>query len=215
MIVCEFAHTKAYLFGEDVRLAVQEVCQATEPALQELLPALPPRVELLMVTGTRVIPETGETGNAVTPRLIVWTIDPNRPEGVASIVRSRLRHTLFHEFHHLVRGWVSYGGEPPESFMHGVVCEGLATAFERDAAGSNPPWGQYPQDVESWVTELLSLPSSPSYKEWMLQHPDGRRWIGYRAGTFIADRAIQSSGLSAAKLAQVPTDDILRIAGVT
>jgi uncharacterized protein YjaZ len=215
VIVCEFAHTKAYVFVEDVRLAVQEVCQATEPELRALLPALPPRVELLVAAGTRVIPETGETGSAVTPRLVVWTVDPTRPEGVESIVRARLRHTLFHEFHHLVRGWVLYGGELPESFMHGVVCEGLATAFERDAAGSDPPWGAYPEDVESWVTELLRLPSSASYNDWMFQHPDGRRWIGYRAGTFIADRAIQSSGLSAAELAQTPTDEILRMAGVT
>jgi len=215
VIVCEFAHTKAYVFAEDVRLAVQEVCQATEPELRALLPALPPRVELLVTAGPRVIPETGETGSAVTPRLVVWAVDPKRPEGVESIVRSRLRHTLFHEFHHLVRGWVFYGSEPPESFMHGVVCEGLATAFERDAAGSNPPWGEYAEDVESWVTELLSLPPSASYNDWMFRHPDGRRWIGYRAGTFIADRAIQSSGLSAAKLAQTPTDEILRIAGVT
>lgn len=215
MIVCEFAYTKTYGFAEDVRAAVQGVCEATERELRALLPALPPRVELHVVAGTRVIPETGETGGAVTPCLVVWAIDPTRPEGVESIVRSRLRPTLFHEFHHLVRGWVMYGGEPPESFMHGVVCEGLATAFERDAAGSRPPWGEYPDDVESWVTELLSLPLSASYEDWMFQHPDGRRWIGYRAGTFIADRAIQSSGLSAAALAQTPTEDILRMAGVT
>jgi uncharacterized protein YjaZ len=214
VIVCEFAHTTAYAFAEEVRRAVQEVCAATAPELRALLPALPPRVELFVTAGSGVIPETGETGSAVTPRLVVWTVDPQRPEGVEAIVRAHLRPALFHEFHHLVRGWVFYGGEPPESFMYGVVCEGLATAFERDAAGSNPPWGTYPAEVESWVTELLSLPVSASYTDWMIQHPDGRRWIGYRAGTFIADRAIGASGRSAAALAQTPTAEILRLAGV-
>src|ERR1043166_9535998 len=138
MINCDFADTNMHIFAENVRLAVQRVCEASERELRVLLPGLPPRNELHVVAGTRVIPETGETGYAVTPRLIVWIIDPTRSKEVESIVRSRLRYTLFHEFHHLVRGWVMDGGEPLESFMHGVVCEGLATAFERDAAGSNP-----------------------------------------------------------------------------
>ena len=50
--------------------------------------------------------------------------------------------------------------------------------------------------------------------QWMFRHPDGRRWIGYRAGTYIADRAIAASGLSAAQLVLVPTDEILEMAGV-
>src|SRR5260221_14724374 len=118
MIICKFADTMKYVFAENVRLAVQRVCEASERELRVLLPALPPRVELFVVAGTRVIPETRETGGAVTPRLVVWTIDPTRPEGVESVVQSRLRPTLFHEFHHLVRGWVMYGGESLESFMH-------------------------------------------------------------------------------------------------
>jgi uncharacterized protein YjaZ len=47
----------------------------------------------------------------------------------------------------------------------------------------------------------------------MFQHPDGRRWIGYRAGTLIVDRAIAASGASSAALVRVPTADILALAG--
>lgn len=47
----------------------------------------------------------------------------------------------------------------------------------------------------------------------MYRHPDGRQWIGYRAGTHIADRAIKASGLSAAQLVNVPTAEILKLAG--
>ncbi len=83
------------------------------------------------------------------------------------------------------------------------------------AAGSQPLWGDYPDDVGSWVAELKTLPASAPYWMWMFQHPDGRRWIGYRAGTYIADQAISASGRSAAELAETPTDEILRLAGVT
>jgi uncharacterized protein YjaZ len=91
------------------------------------------------------------------------------------------------------------------SFMDGVVSEGLATAFERDAGGRLPPWGQYPQEASAWVAELLQLPLTAPYERWMFQHPDGRRRIGYRAGTYIADQAIAASGSSAADLVLVPT----------
>src|SRR5207249_1562042 len=110
--------------------------------------------------------------------------------------------------------WLANGGQPRTSFMDGVVSEGLATAFERDFGGRRPPWGEYPEDVRQWVSELLDLPSSAPYHQWMFQHPDGRRWIGYRAGTYIADRAIAASGRSAAELVLVATDEILRNAGV-
>ncbi len=38
---------------------------------------------------------------------------------------------------------------------------------------------------------------------------DGRRWIGFKVGTFLADRAVKASGLTLAQLAMVPTDQII------
>jgi len=98
--------------------------------------------------------------------------------------------------------------------MDGVVAEGLATAFERDAGGSRPPWGQYTAEAKEWVAELVKLPVSAPYEQWMFRHPDGRRWIGYRAGTYIADRAIAASGFSAADLVNVATSEVMRMAGI-
>lgn len=160
-----------------------------------------------------MIPETGEAGSSVSPGHISWTVNPSRPEGPAAIAKSQLRSTLFHERHHQVRGWVKFGGSPRTSFMDGVVSEGLATAFERDFGGRQPPWSEYPKDAHLWVTELMHLPLHAPYRQWMFQHPDGRRWIGYRAGTYIADRAIAASGLSAADLVKIPTNEIVRLAG--
>ncbi|MBW3589974.1 MAG: DUF2268 domain-containing protein [Actinobacteria bacterium] len=52
------------------------------------------------------------------------------------------------------------------------------------------------------------------YQQWMFSHPDGRRWIGYRTGTFIADQATLKSGLSSAELVRTPTEEILKLSGV-
>lgn len=98
--------------------------------------------------------------------------------------------------------------------MDRVVSEGLATAFERDFSGRRPPWSEYPEDVLAWVTELLKVPESERWDQWMFQHPDGRRWIGYRAGTYIADRAIAESGQSAAELVFTPHEEILEVARI-
>ena len=133
-----------------------------------------------------------------------------------ALADEHLRSTLFHELHHLARGYVVRGGEPRTSFMDAVVSEGMATAFERDFAGAKPPWGEYPEDISTWVEELLGLPMSAfgSYANWMLEHPDGRRWIGYRAGTYIVDQAMAASGMSAADMVLTETAAVLELAGL-
>ena len=149
-------------FPPDARAAICKVCDATEPEVRALLPTLPATIELAAQTGSFVIPETGEVGSAATPVRVNWTVDPSRPGGVAAVARAQLRFTLFHELHHLVRGWVFRGGAPRTSFMDGVVSEGLATAFERDAGGRLPPWGQYPR-------KRYQL-GSPSYCSYLSLH---------------------------------------------
>jgi hypothetical protein len=198
---------------EAERELVMKICSASEPEIRAYLPDLTEQIEVSIKVGKDVIPVTGEIGGALAPGRVDWRVDHTRDQSVTEIAEARLRATLFHEFHHLVRGWVMSGGDLPKTLMHGVVSEGLATAFERDAAGASPPWGEYPENVEEWVKELLELPLSASYVDWMFVHPDGRHWIGYRSGTFIADQAIKASGKTAAQLVRTPTEEILRMAG--
>jgi uncharacterized protein YjaZ len=134
--------------------------------------------------------------------------DRHRPEGIVGIAQRELRGTLFHELHHLAR----LQSVKSSTLMDRVVEEGLATAFERDAAGMAPLWGKYPPDAEEWVKEVLALPSDTSWTPLMTRHPDGRRWLGYKAGTYLADRAMRASGKSAAELVSVPTTEVLRLA---
>jgi hypothetical protein len=216
MLSCLFLDTDdRRFFSLEARRVIHEVCEATEHEVRALLPGLPEVIELAAQTGTFVIPETGELGTAWSPRRVNWTVDPTRTGGVAAIARTELRATLFHELHHLARGWTVRGGTPRAHFVDGVISEGLATAFERDFGGRRPPWGDYPPEAAAWVTELLALPLAASYQQWMFQHPDGRRWIGYRAGTYLADRAIAASGRSAAQLARTSAREILQLSGLS
>ncbi|WP_252106591.1 MULTISPECIES: DUF2268 domain-containing putative Zn-dependent protease [unclassified Halomonas] len=201
-------------FSNQACETIEQVCREAEPEIRAHLPTLAEHIELACQTGKTVIPETGEMGLALTATRVGWTVDAAREGGVDAIARAQLYYTLFHECHHLARGWTVHREAPVVDFMEGVVSEGLATVFERDVAGRQTPWGDYPDEVETWVQELLALPAGAHYVRWMIQHEDGRRWIGYRAGTYIADLAIRAVGLSAAALVHVPTKDILAMAGI-
>ena len=213
MFIIEFKDHDGEFNAADREL-VGQICAAADAELHTLLPTLINPVYLRIDTGSNVIPTLGYGASAMTCNTVSFTLDPRHPTCTRNGFEMFLRPALFHECHHLVRGWIKRGGKHRQHFIEGVICEGLASAFERDAAGHESPWCSYPENVCEWVDELLQLPASAPYSEWMFMHPDGRRWIGYRGGTFIADRAIAASGQSAAELAETDYAEILKLAGL-
>lgn len=195
-----------YVFSSAERRAIQNIADATAREVRRVLPALPNELVLRVDASKKVIPETGENGSAAPPNVVYWTVDPSIRGGVEAIVRDELRLSLAHEFHHLVRA----SSVTATTLMDEVVNEGMATAFEREFGGATGPWGTYPDNVSAWVDELLALPPAASRKDWLYLHPDGRRWIGYKAGTYLVDRAMRASGRSAAELVAMPSDEIVR-----
>ena len=215
-ISIEFDDTAEHVFSLDEKATIEKIANEAVSEVDEILSRLPASITLTVSASTFVVPETGEMGMAPEQGRVDWFVDPSRNDGVEAIATKRLRSTLFHELHHLARGYVVRGGAKRTSFMDVVVSEGMATAFERDFAGANPPWAEYPEDIETWVEELIALPLSAlaQYSDWMFAHPDGRRWIGYRAGTFIVDRAMEASGMSSAEMVLLDTQEVLELAEV-
>jgi hypothetical protein len=215
-VTVEFDDDNRENFSEETRAVIMEIALNAEADARRLLPQFPTEILLTISAGSFVVAETGSGGASLEPGHIEWTVDTTRPEGAENIARSYLRSTLFHEMHHQARGWAITGGGPVTSFMDAVVSEGMATVFEREFAGSNPLYGDYPEDIDDWVDELLTLGMSAfeSYPQWMFQHTDGRRWIGYRAGTYIVDQAIVESGLSSVEMVLMPTEEVLGLAGI-
>ena len=102
------------------------------------------------------------------------------------------------------------GGTVVMSMVEAAVSEGMATVFAREYAGDHAPWGNYPDDVASWVEELEGAPVS-EYQQWMFQHPDGRRWIGYRTGTYLVDRATEATGRTSIDLVRTPATEVIAL----
>ncbi len=195
---------------------IQQIADTAEADVRLLIPQLADHITLAVLIGGRyVIPATGDGGVSLARGKLAWAVDASRPGGIAGMAGRQLRFTLFHELHHQARGWYVEGAPTRESLMDAAVAEGLASAFARDAAGHEAPWAAYPADAARWVTEMRELPPDADYRQWMVEHPDGRRWIGYRAGTFIADQAIAASGRTASQLVTIPTDELLALAEST
>jgi hypothetical protein len=192
----------------------QVIASAAFHHARALLPGLPPRLLLMVRWGKDVTPETGETGTNSLPAQIMFTIDPDRD--ALGVIRTWLRAMMLHELHHLARKAhaASAGGSMADGLVDRAVTEGLATAFERDFAKVDPPWGQAPPEVREWTRELLGQPDDSDRQTWLVRHPDGRRWIAMRVGTFLVDEASRRSGRSAADLVFASTSEILALANV-
>lgn len=195
----------AYPFTPTERRTIARIAGQAVLDARPHLPALASRITLRVQSGQDVIQEPGATAAAIPPDWVSWTVDADNPKGVVAIAEAHLRGALFHEFHHLVRGSTI----TPGTLMDHVVSEGLATAFERDFAGVSRPWADYPSDVSNWVDELVKLPATADRDEWLFQHPDGRRWIGFKAGTYLVDQAMKRLQRSSADLVAAPTEEFL------
>lgn len=198
-----------YRFSAAERDAIQEIADRAASDVRALLPSLSRELILRVQAGSEVIPETGETAHSLPPSAVRWVVDPKDPRGVRSIIDRQLRATLFHEFHHLVRD----DHRERRTLLDHVISEGQATAFERDHAPGSVPWGDDRDiDLEAWTREVLALPPDADKTQWMFEHPDGRRWIGFRVGTRLADRAAKHSKKSIAELAAMSAEEIVALA---
>lgn len=197
-----------YTFSRAEQRAIRTIAQAAARDAKLLLPDLPFHLIVRVNPGSKVIDEIGSSSDHTAPNVVHWMVDPSRPGGVTGTAHAHLRATLFFHFHRLAR----LKHQKDVTLMDNVISLGMATAFERDAAGRTYPWGQYPHDVAAWVPELMAQPPTANLNRWMSRHPDGRRWVGIRAGTYLVDRAMSTSGKSAAELVSLPAAEIIRLA---
>lgn len=155
-----------------------------------------------------IIPETGDGGQTIDTELVSVTFDPNVPYGKALLLKS-LRESVFHELNHVYR-WMT--SDFDEHILNSAVFEGLATVFETDYAGAAPPWSQYEDEpVEDWLHELATK-TNADYNDYFFVHPDGRKWIGYKVGTWLVREATKNSGKNVIELSRTSWREIINIA---
>ena len=200
-IVDEHAFSRAELS------VIQTIADDSTREVRRLLPGLPDSPVLEVFPDEDVIEELGYKSETA-GHAVYWGVDPHFGKGIAAMAKRHLRPVLFQTFFRMVRAQsLGYGRSLPDHMIN----SGLETVFARDFAATTYPWSTYPPEVADWANELLTSPEG-EHHPWMSRHPDGRRWIGIRAGTYLVDRAVQASGQSVVDLVSTPTDEILRMA---
>jgi len=167
-----------------------------KPELYDLLPDLSENIEIQW-DNHWVIHETGTGGVCLTRNKIAMAFDPDF-EGDKDEQMNDLKATYFHEAVHTLQGW-TYGEDAlykNPSAIEGAVCEGVATVFEKQRANASPLWGESDDEetLQQWLEELKQLPSVFDRDKYYFYDPDtDRRWIIYKVGTYIAEKALSKN----------------------
>jgi len=205
-------------FTAKQKTLIQETILASEKEIRGLLPTLPDSIEVAVeIVDWNLDVVGGVTGRTDTnsPPFVAIQISEKYPGGVSAAVQTALKHTIFHEFHHLSRGWAIQDNKYGPGISIAAVNEGLAVVFSevytnQTMEADSPP---EPEIAHQWMLEILDLPVTANYQHWMFEHPDGRMSIGYRTGNYLIRKAMDKSGKNILELSKETPSNILMLAG--
>jgi hypothetical protein len=204
-------------FTESQKVFISKVISKSEDEVRKLLPNLPDSIKVIVENvDWNLDIVNGVTGRTETnhPPLVLVQISNNYAGGVIDSVYQGIKTTIFHEFHHLSRGWAIQDNKFSYGIPNAMVNEGLAVVFTEIYTGNINEVNSYPNEADSWVREILALPLDADYAQWVMgEHPDGRTYIGYRTGNFLARKAMTNSGKNILELSELMPDKIIKLAG--
>jgi len=202
-------------FTADDKDLIAKIIVQSEKQVRALLPELAKDIKVTVTAIDRKIEMVGGvTGRADAPGEVLIEISRVFPGGVTAAAKTALASAIFHEFHHLWRGWTINGNKFEQGIPIAAVNEGLAVVFAEKYTGVISEGNSYPKEVSEWVKEIMVLPKNADYQKWMMQqHPDGRVSIGYKVGNYLIRRAMTKSGKDVLELSNLSPDEILKLAG--
>jgi uncharacterized protein YjaZ len=197
--------------GQNFLADYKKVVSQAFTEVQKIFPIIVDEVTFVVQAAPwECIPETGEGGFTRNSQLVILSFDPAFPYGEAQLLKT-LRHTVYHELSHVARYSIPLWHK---NILEAALMEGLATVFERDKAGATPLWGKYRKtDVKKWYKELKEYKNTQAFGDYLYKHPDGRRWIAYKTGTWIIDQTMGVSGKSIEELTLLSCPEILKLGG--
>ena len=204
-------------FTESQKVFIREVISKSEVEVRKLLPNLPDSIKVIVENvDWNLDIVNGVTGRTETnhPPLVLIQISNNYQGGIIDSVYQGVKSTIFHEFHHLSRGWAIQDNKFSYGIPNAMVNEGLAVAFTEIYTGNINEVNAYTDDAHNWVKEILALPLNASYSDWVMgEHPDGRTYIGYRTGNYLARKTMIKSGKTILELSELMPNEIIKLAG--
>lgn len=205
-------------FTQPQKELIHQYLIASEKEVRSLLPNLPDSIQVQFeIVDWNLESVGGVTGRAESnsPPLVLIQISNTYANGIPGAIMAGLKSTVYHEFHHLSRGWAIQDNKFGPGIDMAMVNEGLAEVFAEQYTGQEFEANHIPEHVnaDDWVNEILRLPKGASYHEWMFEHPDGRTSVGYRTGHYLIKKTMKISGKNILELSSLSPKEIIKLAG--
>ena len=204
-------------FSKFQKAFISKVITKSEDEVRGLIPNLPDSIKVIVENvDWNLDIVNGVTGRTETnhPPIVLVQISNNYAGGIIDSVYQGIKTTIFHEFHHLSRGWAIQDNKFSYGIPNAMVNEGLAVVFTELYTGNVNEVNSYPDEAANWVKEILALPQDADYSQWVMgEHPDGRTYIGYRTGNYLIREAMTKSGKNILELSELMPDEIIKLAG--
>lgn len=209
-------NSEQYPFTQQEKVHITNIIEQSEQKVRKLLPTLDENITVNVVTTGRNIDMVGGVfGRADAPGVLEVTLSTASKNGVVGSADSALTSSLFHEMHHLARGWTmtenKFGVQP--GIPVATVNEGLASVFADTYTDQYFPIAyDYPEQAAQWLDEIMNLPKDANYNHWVSGfHPDGRSVIGYRIGRYVVHQAMEKTKKDILTLSKMTPEAILNI----
>ena len=208
-----FAESVFWDDRQELQSRYEEMVKASYQEAGQLLPDISERVSFIVQAvpwAGELIPETGEGAWTYNGELIGLFIDPTLPYGKEKLLENACG-AVFHELNHSARFML--GLRDDTDFLSSCIFEGLATVFARERANFEAPWSKYEiGDAKKWLEEIENKGDAIDWSDYKFTHPDGRKWIGYKVGTYIVDQALTCSKKSIEELTKLESSEIKKLA---
>ena len=150
-------------FTEPQKVFIREVISNSEKEVRALLPKLPDSIKVIVeAVDWNLDIVNGVTGRTETnnPPLVLVQVSHNYKGGVIDSVYQGIKSTIFHEFHHLSRGWAIQDNKFSYGIPNAMVNEGLAVAFTEVYTGNINEVNAYTDEAANWVKEIFGETSN-------------------------------------------------------
>lgn len=128
-----------------------------------------------------------------------------------------LEGMLYHEIHHIARGYCGMLEKGEHVLLNTVFSEGLATVFEIEQVPSRlPGYAQHTSSlIKTWLSRMAKEFSSTKYNYFEWFHGDGKPdKLGYKIGKYLVDEIKKRyPSETPISLARVDSQKLLKMSG--
>ena len=128
-----------------------------------------------------------------------------------------LEGIIYHEVHHIARGYSSMLEKGEHVLLNTVFSEGLATAFELEQVpGRLPKYASHNLSlIKKWLPRMAKEFSSTTFNYFAWFHGQGKpNHLGYKIGKYLVDEIIRRNpAKTPVSLARIDSRQLLKMSG--